>query len=500
MTTRATPALMLQGTGSHAGKTVLAAGLCRLLARAGLRVRPFKAQNMSNNAWVTEDGEEMGWAQAMQAEAAGATPCVDMNPVLLKPESGHRCQIIRRGRPLVTVSAREYAAFAERLWPVIVESYARLSGTADVVVIEGAGSPAEPNLMRRDLANMRVARLARAAVLIVGDIDRGGVFASLTGTMTLLPAADRRLVSGFILNKFRGDPSLLGRAPAELRRRTGKPVLGVIPFVPGLGLPEEDSLGLDRRIAAGAAPGDLRVAVIRLPYIANATDFAPLESEPGVTLIYAEKPEEVADADLLVLPGSKDTLADLRHLVAGGFAPLVRAHAAAGRAVLGICGGYQMLGERVEDPERVESGGTAPGLGLLPVTTRLRTTKTTRRVRARWMPDGPVFDGYEIHAGVSVAVPGARALAEVDGRRVGTAAHGGRIWGLYVHGLFESAASRRHVLTWAGAPPRRGAPAATPAGAKAADHRAVREAAYDRLADTLEVAVGSKVFQRLLRR
>ena len=489
MRSRATPAIMLQGTGSHAGKTVLAAGLCRLLVRAGLRVLPFKAQNMSNNAWVTDEGGEMGWAQAMQAEAAGVAPVVDMNPVLLKPESDQRCQVIRLGRPLATVAAREYARLGPRLWPAIAASYARLASAADVLVIEGAGSPAEPNLMRRDLANMRVARLARARVLIVGDIDRGGVFASLAGTMALLPASERRLVSGFILNKFRGDPSLLGRAHQDLRRRTGKPVLGVIPLLPGLGLPEEDSLGLERPRITRTAPGGLRVVVLHLPAIANATDLAPLEAEPGVTLSYAERPADLAEADLLVLPGSKDTLADLAHLVAGGFVPSIRAHAAAGRAVLGICGGYQMLGERVEDPDHLERGGAAPGLGLLPVTTRLRKPKTTRRVRARWLPDGPAFDGYEIHAGATVVKPAARALAEVDGRPVGAAAPEGRVWGLYVHGLFESADSRRHVLAWAGAPSAR---------LGTGDHRAVREAAYDRLADALEASVGSTVIRRLL--
>jgi len=364
-----------------------------------------------------------------------------------------------------------------------------------VMVIEGAGSPAEPNLMRRDLANMRVARLARARVLIVGDIDRGGVFAALAGTMALLPTSDRRLVSGFILNKFRGDVSLLGRAPEALRRRTGKPVLGVVPLLPGLGLPEEDSLGLERPRIRHAAPGDLRIVVLRLPAIANATDLAPLEAEPGVTLSYAERPADLAEADLLVLPGSKDTLADLAYLVAGGFVPSIRAHAAAGRAVLGICGGYQILGERVEDPDHVERGGAAPGLGLLPVTTRLRKPKTTRRVRARWLPDGPVFDGYEIHAGETVVKPAARTLADVDGRPVGAAALEGRVWGLYVHGLFETAASRRHILAWAGASSaRRGAPART------GDHRAVREAAYDRLADALDASVGSMVIRRLLGR
>lgn len=488
---RHTPALMLQGTGSHAGKTVLAAGLCRLLTRAGLRVLPFKAQNMSNNAWVTDEGQEMGWAQAMQAEAAGVEPRVDMNPVLLKPESDQRCQVVRLGRPLETVAAREYARLGPRLWPTIAASYARLARAADVLVIEGAGSPAEPNLMRRDLANMRVARLAHARVLIVGDIDRGGVFASLAGTMALLPASDRRLVSGFILNKFRGDPSLLGRAPDALRRRTGTPVLGVVPFLSGLGLPEEDSLGLDRSGRRRTPPGDLRVVVLRLPAIANATDLAPLEAEPGVTLSFAERPGDLAEADLLVLPGSKDTLADLAHLVAGGFVPRIRAHVAAGRAVLGICGGYQMLGERVEDPDHVESGGAAPGLGLLPVTTRLEPRKTTRRVRARWQPDGPAFDGYEIHAGATVARPTAHVLAEVDGRPVGVAAPAGRVWGLYVHGLFESSVSRRHVLTWAGAPAAR---------ADAGDHRVLRERAYERLADALEASVGSTVFRRLLGR
>jgi adenosylcobyric acid synthase len=482
---------MLQGTGSHAGKTVLAAGLCRLLARAGLRVLPFKAQNMSNNAWVTDEGREIGWAQAMQAEAAGVAPRVDMNPVLLKPESDQRCQVVRLGRPLATLAAREYAQLGPRLWPIIAASYARLARAAEVLVIEGAGSPAEPNLMRRDLANMRVARLARARVLIVGDIDRGGVFASLAGTMALLPASDRRLVSGFILNKFRGDRSLLGRAPDELCRLTGKPVLGVVPLLPGLGLPEEDSLGLDRPGRPHPTAGDLRIVVLRLPAIANATDLAPLEAEPGVTLTFAQRPGDLAEADLLVLPGSKDTLADLAHLVAGGFVPGIRAHAAAGRAVLGICGGYQMLGERVEDPDHVESGGAAPGLGLLPVTTRLEPCKSTRRVRARWRPDGPAFDGYEIHAGVTVAKPPARILAEVDGRPVGVAAPAGRVWGLYVHGLFESSASRRHVLTWAGDRSAR---------ADTGDHRALRERAYDRLADALEASVGSAVFRRLLGR
>ena len=485
------PAIMLQGTGSHAGKTVLAAGLCRLLARGGLRVLPFKSQNMSNNAHVTADGCEMGWAQAMQAEAAGVAPRVEMNPVLLKPEADDRSQVIRLGRPFATVNAREYYRLGRALWPAIAASYRRLASEADAMVIEGAGSPAEPNLRRRDLANMRVARLARARVVIVGDIDRGGVFASLAGTMALLSRSERAMVTGFIINKFRGNASLLTSALADLTRRTGRRALGVVPFLADLGLPEEDTLGLEARRVAPWRVDRLRVAVVRLPHIANFTDLSPLESDERVALRYADTPAALADADLIVLPGSKDTLADLAVVRERGLAPAIVAHAARGGAVLGICGGYQLLGERVEDPDGLERGGAAPGLGLLPVRTRLRAPKTTRRVRARWLPRGPEFEGYELHLGETAIVGRARALLEVDGRPAGVAAASGRVWGLYVHGLFDSGASRHHVLAWAGAPRRAGA---------AGDHRRQRERAYDRLADALEAAVGTKVFARLLRR
>jgi len=309
---------MLQATGSHAGKTVLVAGLCRLLARRGLRVRPFKSQNMSLNAHVAADGGEMGWAQVMQAEAAGVPARVEMNPILLKPCAEARSQVILLGRVLREADAVGYYRLTPRLWPAVRRSYETLAREADVVVIEGAGSPAEPNLMRRDLANMRVARLARAPVLMVGDIDRGGVFASLLGTMILLPPADRRRVRGFLINKFRGDASLLRPAVRDLVRRTRTPVVGVVPFLPRLGLPEEDSVALDA--AAPPARGGLRVAVVRLPHIANFTDFTPLEAEPGVDLVYAEEPTGLTDAGLVVLPGSKDTIADLRALKVRGFA------------------------------------------------------------------------------------------------------------------------------------------------------------------------------------
>jgi adenosylcobyric acid synthase len=482
-------AIMLQATGSHAGKTVLVAGLCRLLARRGLRVRPFKSQNMSLNAHVAVDGGEMGWAQVMQAEAAGVPARVEMNPILLKPRAEARSQVVLLGRVLREADAVGYYRLTPRLWPAVRRSYETLAREADVVVIEGAGSPAEPNLMRRDLANMRVARLARAPVLLVGDIDRGGVFASLLGTMALLPRADRLRVRGFLINKFRGDASLLRPALRDLVRRTRVPVVGVMPFLPRLGLPEEDSVALDA--APPPARGGLRVAVLRLPHLANFTDFTPLEAEPGVDLVYAEEPAALAGAALLVLPGSKDTIADLRALKARGLAAAVLDHRARGGLVLGICGGYQMLGRGVADPHGVESGGAEPGLGLLPVRTMLGRDKVTRRVRARWRPDGPGFEAYEIHVGETVAEGRARPLLEVDGRPEGCASDDGRVWGTHLHGLFESGPARRHVLDWAQRVP---APASAPAPA---DHRVRREAAYDRLADALDAALDPRVLSDL---
>jgi adenosylcobyric acid synthase len=488
---------MLQGTASHVGKTVLVAGLCRLLSRRGLRVVPFKSQNMSLNAHVTPDGREMGWAQVMQAEAAGIEPRVEMNPILLKPRADSVSQVVVLGRVWRDVPARRYYGLRTRLWPHVVSSYRKLAATADVILIEGAGSVAEPNLMARDLANMRVARMARAPVLIVGDIDRGGVFASLVGTMTLLSRGDRHRVSGFIINKFRGDPSLLTSALEDLRRRTRKKVLGVVPMLPDLHLPEEDSVALDDRGRAARPARDgqgLTVAVIRLRHIANFTDFAPLGTDPGVHLLYAEHPQDLGEADLVILPGSKDTLADLGFIRTRGFAAAIRAHQARGGAVLGICAGYQMLGRVVEDPWGVESGGSAPGLGLLPVKTTLGRRKVTRRVRARFLAGGPPFDAYEIHMGVTTASARARALLEVDGRREGTASVSGRIWGTSLHGLFEAASTRRLVLDWA-----RGRSSRSRTPRSGGSHREEREAAYDRLADALGDALDVAALDRLLR-
>jgi adenosylcobyric acid synthase len=484
---RRTRAVMLQGTGSHAGKTVLVAGLCRLLARQGFRVMPFKSQNMSLNAHVAPGGGEMGWAQVMQAEAAGVEPRVEMNPILLKPHAEARSQVVLLGRVHGERDARGYYRLAATLWPAVRRSYAALAREADVVAIEGAGSPAEPNLMRRDLANMRVARMAGAPVLLVGDIDRGGVFASLVGTMALLPSADRRRVRGFVINKFRGDRRLLAPALRDVSRRTRVPVVGVVPFLPDLSLPEEDSMALD----AGTAPapaGGLHVAVVRLPHIANFTDFAPLESEPGVSLAYAAAPRDLDGAALVIVPGSKDTIADLRALKASGLAAALVAHHARGGRLLGICGGFQMLGRIVADPHAVESGGREAGLALLPVATTLARRKITRRVRGRWLPDGPALEAYEIHVGETVADGPPAPLFEVEGRAEGCVAPDGQVWGTYLHGLFESGASRRHVLDWV-----RGGPGPV----TGPDHRARREAAYDRLADTLAACLDARVLRAL---
>jgi adenosylcobyric acid synthase len=485
---------MVQGTGSGVGKSVLTAALCRLFARAGYRVAPFKSQNMALNAAVTADGGEIGRAQAAQAEAAGIDATVDLNPILLKPEADDRSQVVVRGRALGTMDWRAYARRAPELFAVVAESLDRLRRAHDLVLIEGAGSPAEINLAADEIVNMRVARLADARVLLVGDIDRGGVFAALVGTLALLAPADRARVGGFVVNKFRGDPALLRPGLDELRARTGVPVLGVVPWLVGALAPAEDSLDLDAPRATGAGEGAPRVdvAVVRLPRIANFDDFEPLAEEPGVRVRFVGTADALAAADLVVLPGSKSTVADLAWLRERGLPAAVRAAAARGGLVLGICGGFQMLGEAVHDPEGVESGAaSAAGLGLLPVVTTFSPAKTTVRVRARVAAGAGPFAGaaggevraYEIHAGRTRVAPGARWLFDVveragapAGDTDGVLSASGAVAGSYLHGLFANDALRgallRHLAARAGrAPdPRWGAP------------RADR---YDRLADAV---------------
>jgi len=493
--TRSARAIMLQGTSSHVGKTILVAGLCRLFAQDGFRVAPFKSQNMSLNAHVAPDGGEMGWAQAMQAEAAGVPARVEMNPILLKPRADAVSQVVLLGKAMRDMPAREYYREAARLWPAVRSSYAAVAREADVVVIEGAGSPAEPNLMRRDLANMRVAAMAKAPVLLVGDIDRGGVFASLVGTMAILEPLHRRRVAGFVINKFRGDARLLASALRDLERRAHRPVLGVVPYIHDLSLPEEDSVALDGPSfpPASGPSSTTTVAIVKLPHIANFTDFAPLESEQGVRVVYAGSSRDLAGAALVVLPGSKDTIADLRWLKSRGIDEALVAHVRRGGALLGICGGYQMLGRMVEDPHGVESGGAEAGLALLPLRTTLEPAKVTQRVKARLLPDGPDFEAYEIHAGTT-RVEGDLApfCVRGDGASEGAVSADGRVRGTYLHGLLEEGLVRRRVLEWAGARP------AAAAATAARDHRALREAGYDRLAHTLREALDIGAVYRLL--
>ncbi len=513
---------MIQGTASHAGKTLIVAGLCRLFRGEGLRVVPFKSQNMALNAYVTRDGGEMGWAQAMQAEAAGVEPRVEMNPILLKPQSEQGSQVILLGKVFGTASARDYYELRERLWPAVADSYRRLAAEADLVLIEGAGNPAEPNLMDRDLANMAVARLARAPVLLVGDIDRGGVFGSLLGTMALLKPSDRRRVKGFIINKFRGDPSLLTSALEFLWKKTQRPVLGVVPLLPRLYLPEEDSVALEEDSGVAGRAGNretrmsvaqkIAIAVVRLPHIANFTDFTPLELDPRVELVYARRPADLASARLVILPGSKDTIGDLRFLKTQGFDRAMVTHLERGGAVGGICGGYQMLGRSVADPHGVESGGEEPGLGLLPVTTILEREKITRRVWARLLPgpwgEGPVdreggvdeeWEAYEIHMGRTLPASQLTPLFAIrrggngPGEDVdGSITPDGRIWGTYLHGCFDAPEVRDRLLTWLGGL------AVDLLASSSSDYRTLREGAYNSLADALRRSLDLAAIRALI--
>ncbi|HEY7144153.1 MAG TPA: cobyric acid synthase [Streptosporangiaceae bacterium] len=445
--------LLVAGTTSDAGKSVLAAGLCRWLARQGIKVAPFKAQNMSNNSMVTPDGSEIGRAQAMQAAAAGITPEAVMNPVLLKPGSDHRSQLVLLGRAVGDVGARDYWSAGPgraKLLQTVLDSYDQLRSRFDVVICEGAGSPAEINLRRHDIVNMGLARARRLPVLVVGDIDRGGVFGALYGTLALLEAADQELISGFVINKFRGDRRLLTPGLDQISALTGRPVLGVLPYLTGIWLDAEDAVaveepygGLDTAPPRGADV--LRVAVIRLPRIANFTDVDALALEPGVAVRYATSPAGLADADLVVLPGTKATVADLGWLRARGLDAALAARAQAGQPVLAICGGYQMLGQAIED-EVESAAGQVPGLGLLPVRTRFAAAKTLGRPAGYGC--GEPVTGYEIHHG-QVQLTGGEGwfTAEPGGGAALDGCRSGAVSGTLWHGVLENDAFRRAYLT-----------------------------------------------------
>ena len=442
---------MVQGTASSVGKSVLTAALCRIFRQDGRSVAPFKAQNMSNNSWVAPGGGELGRAQAVQAAAAGIEVSTDMNPVLLKPEGDRRSQIVLNGAAVGRSTAQDYYRTKIELWPHVTAALDRLRGEHDLVVIEGAGSPAEPNLKQGDIVNMKVALYARSPVLLVGDIDRGGVFGSLLGTLELLEPEERELVGGILINRFRGDPAVLEPLPQMIADRTGVPVAGVIPMVPDLRIQDEDAAELDAATARNPAPnGSLRAAVIRFPRVSNFDDFAPLE-RCGVRVDFVTTPERLAGAHLVLLPGTKSTIADLRWMKSRGLDHAVTSAANNGTAVLGICGGFQMLGTRLEDPHCADSvsGGAEDGLGLIDAATVFAPQKRTRRVDFA-LRNGPGLlegktpasgVGYEIHTGVTTAVhthpfevvaPGCEA--EPDGG----VANGGWVLGTYIHGLFDS--------------------------------------------------------------
>ena len=496
----AAKSLMVQGTMSGVGKSLLVAGLCRVLAQDGYRVAPFKSQNMALNSAITREGLEMGRAQVMQAEAAGIEPVSAMNPILLKPTTDVGSQVIVRGKPLGTMPAREYFAFKSTLKSQIMDAYHELERSFDVILIEGAGSPVELNLKRDDIVNMGMAKMAHAPVMLVGDIDRGGVFAQLIGTMDLLEEDERRMVKASVVNKFRGDPTLFGEGLDILRKRMGVPVAGLVPYMQ-LDLDDEDSLS--DRLGTRAAQELLDVAVIRLPKISNFTDFIALDAIEDVGVRYVGKPAELGRPDLIIIPGTKATLSDLAWLRTSGLEAAILKLSSAGVPVLGICGGYQMLGLSVSDPDGVEGGGEMAGMGLLPVRTTFGSEKhMTQQVGAFCEVEGPLsslagvpVSGYEIHMGSTVLEGGAPLvrLAPDGGPSVFDGCQQGNVYGCYLHGLFDrpevGSALVGALLV------ERGLDASEVRGI---DMTAYRQQQYDALADGLRASMDLGLVYRII--
>lgn len=488
---------MIQGTSSEAGKSLLVTGLVRVFKQDGRTVAPFKGQNMSLNSYPAVEGGEIGRAQAAQAEAAGLPPSIDMNPVLLKPAAGARAQVVVRGKPVAHMDTRAYHEFKAGLLSVVEESLTRLRSRYDVVVIEGAGSPAEINLRDYDIANMGVARLVRAPVILAADIERGGMFAAIYGTWALLDEADRHLLKAFVVNKFRGEEFILLPGIREIEERTGMRCLGVLPYLRDVGLDEEDSVSLDESIAASARqpvaadgwPAGVgpRVALVRLPYVSNFTDFRPLEECGLFRVRWVDRPEDAEGADLVVIPGTKSCVGDLAALRERGFEPSFRQLRATGSRFLGVCGGYQMLGERILDPEGVESPKPeVRGLGMLPMTTTFSADKVTEVVRVRgsgsgWFDREVAITGYEIHMGRTEGTCHPAFTTAPDGRAEGSVSEDGLVVGTYVHGLFDDFAAIGALGRTLGVSPER-----IRAAREVWSERVVaKEAAYDRLADVL---------------
>lgn len=497
----AAKAIMIQGTASNAGKSLLAAGLCRVFRQDGYRVAPFKSQNMALNSFITADGLEMGRAQVVQAQCAGVEPDARMNPVLLKPTNDTGSQVIVNGVPRGTMGAVEYFRWKKNLLPDILAAYESLAAENDIIVIEGAGSPAEINLKQDDFVNMGMARLAGAPVLLAGDIDRGGVFASLYGTVKLLEPEEQARIKGLIINKFRGDVEILRPGLKTLEELTGKPVLGVVPML-DVDIDEEDSLS--SKLSWEGKVGLADIAVIRLPRLSNFTDFSPLERVEEATVRYVRVPGELGEPDLVILPGTKSTMDDLKWLRQSGLEAKILQYASRGGAVAGICGGYQMLGRTLSDPEGVESGGTLRGMGLLPIDTVFLGEKTRTRVSGTFQGAQGVFtslngaelEGYEIHMGETTRGEGAEpltALTTLDGQAKADGTARGNVWGSYVHGIFDRAGSARALVDALLA--RKGlAPSAG-----AVDWRTYQEEQYDKLAAGVRESLDLSRVYRILR-
>jgi adenosylcobyric acid synthase len=484
-------ALLVAGTHSDAGKSVVTAGICRWLHRRGVSVAPFKAQNMALNSVVAAGGFEIGRAQAMQARAAGLEPEVAMNPILIKPSGERHSQVIVMGRPYADVDARTYRELKDELRPIVTGALDDLRSRYDVVICEGAGSPAEINLRDSDLTNMGLARAGGLPVILVGDIDRGGVFASLLGTLVALDAADQRLIAGFVINKFRGDPAILAPGLDQITAITGRPTLGVLPYADALEIDAEDSLAIARpRPEVGGGRGTLDVAVIRLRWMSNFTDLDALGREPGVRVRFTRSPVDVARADLVVLPGTKATVEDLERLRDDGLDAALAARARAGDPILGICGGYQMLGASITDIVESRAGEVA-GLGLLPVTTAFVADKVLRNVSGHSDLLGSPVGGYEIRHGRPVTHGGAPLITDGDGQPEGCAQDGtlGTSW----HGLLEHDDARRALLRWVAA--RRSLDFVP---APDIDFAAERERQLDRLGDLVERHLDTELLTRLI--
>lgn len=495
-------AIMVQGTMSNAGKSLLTAGLCRIFKQDGYRVAPFKSQNMALNSFITEEGLEMGRAQVMQAEAAGIKPSVLMNPILLKPTNDIGSQVIVNGEVWGTMSAREYFKYKKNLIPDIMYAYNKLAEENDIIVIEGAGSPAEINLKTEDIVNMGMAKMAGAPVLLVGDIDRGGVFAQLIGTVELLEPEERAMVKGLIINKFRGDKTILDPGVKMLEERSSIPVVGVAPY---LQIQVEDEDSLSERFDRKEEMGLLDIAVIRLPRISNFTDFNPLESIEGVSMRYVKHPKELKNPDMIILPGTKNTMEDLAWMRESGMEAAVLKEASHGKVIFGICGGYQMLGETLSDPHHVEAGGIMRGMGLLPMDTVFSREKTRTRVKGTFEGilgelsalNGAELEGYEIHMGESVLNGDARHATYiqdmVSGVKKADGAYAGTVCGTYVHGVFDREEVVRVILQILGE--KKGIDVT---GMKGIDFAAFKETQYDILAEELRKHLDMKRIYEIL--